>query len=164
VVAGILRRTWVRPAEPHPFRPLGQMCASWADSAARTPPEWVDRGMFAHGLELFRSLPMASGDDALLVTDLHAGNVLSAEREPWLLIDPKPYVGDRHYDPLQHLFNCQDRLAANPFRVIDRLADLCELDADRLRTWIFARWCVESAWAQPEDADRLAGVLRKLAP
>ncbi len=164
VIAGILRRTWVRPADPHPFRPLAQMCASWADTAARTPPEWLDRGMFEHGLELFRSLPVDSDDDVLLVTDLHAGNVLSAERESWLLVDPKPYVGDRHYDPLQHLFNCQDRLVADPLGVTERLARLCEVDAGRLRTWVFARWCVEAAWAQPEDIGRLAGVLRRLAP
>ena len=41
----------------------------------------------------------------LLHTDLHAGNVLAAEREPWLAIDPKPYVGDPAYDVTQHIFN-----------------------------------------------------------
>jgi streptomycin 6-kinase len=34
-------------------------------------------------------------DDVLLATDLHAGNVLRAQRQPWLVIDPKPFVGDR---------------------------------------------------------------------
>ena len=46
----------------------------------------------------------------LLCTDLHAGNVLAAEREPWLVIDPKPDVGDPTYDVLQHLHNCYVRL------------------------------------------------------
>ena len=41
----------------------------------------------------------------LLHTDLHAGNVLAAKREPWLAIDPKPYVGDPVYDVTQHIFN-----------------------------------------------------------
>ena len=30
--------------------------------------------------------------------DLHYGNVLTADREPWLAIDPKPINGDRHYE------------------------------------------------------------------
>ncbi|MHB1836702.1 MAG: aminoglycoside phosphotransferase family protein [Solirubrobacteraceae bacterium] len=32
-------------------------------------------------------------------TDLHAENVLCSQREPWLVIDPKPYVGDPAYEP-----------------------------------------------------------------
>jgi hypothetical protein len=31
----------------------------------------------------------------LLNQDLHFGNVLAAEREPWLVIDPKPLAGER---------------------------------------------------------------------
>ncbi len=49
----------------------------------------------------------------LLCTDLHPDNVLAAEREPWLAIDPKPYVGDPTYDPLQHMLNFPDRLAGD---------------------------------------------------
>ena len=26
---------------------------------------------------------------------------------PWLVIDPKPFVGDPAYDATQHLFNCE---------------------------------------------------------
>ena len=84
-------------------------------------------------LELFRSLPLTADRAELLLTDLHAGNVLAAEREPWLVIDPKPYVGDPAYDPLQHLLNCPGRLQADPAGLADRMADLCEVDRDRFR-------------------------------
>jgi streptomycin 6-kinase len=40
-----------------------------------------------------------------LHADLHADNVLAAQREPWLAIDPKLYVGDPAYDVTQHIFN-----------------------------------------------------------
>jgi streptomycin 6-kinase len=30
--------------------------------------------------------------------DLHAGNVLATQREPWLVIDPKPFIGDPAFD------------------------------------------------------------------
>jgi len=40
-----------------------------------------------------RELSRTGPAEVLLFTDLHAGNVLSGERRPWLLIDSRPYVG-----------------------------------------------------------------------
>ena len=56
-------------------------------------------------------------------------NVLAAQREAWLVIDPKPYVGDPTYDALQHLLNCDRRLHADPHALARRIADLLGLDA-----------------------------------
>jgi streptomycin 6-kinase len=81
-----------------------------------------------------------------LATDLHAGNVLRSEREPWLVIDPKPFVGDRAYDLVQHLHNSEARLDRDPITVIERLANLAEVNPERLRLWTFAR-----AAADPRD-------------
>lgn len=86
----------------------------------------------------------------LLATDLHAGNVL-AHRERWLMIDPKPYVGDPAYDVLQHLLNCE-RLAADPRGLARRMADHANLDAERVTLWLFARAVQESStqpWLRP---------------
>lgn len=58
--------------------------------------------------------PAETPTQVLLCTDLHAGNVLAAEREPWLIIDPKPHVGDPTFDTLQHLLNCDERLRNDP--------------------------------------------------
>jgi streptomycin 6-kinase len=74
-----------------------------------------------------------------LATDLHAGNVLRARRAPWLVIDPKPFVGDPAYDATQHLLNCSARLRSDPDRLIRRFADLLSADHDRVRLWLFAR-------------------------
>jgi streptomycin 6-kinase len=159
VVAGLLRRLWVDPPAGHPFRPLAQMCGWWADEFWRKPPPALDHGLARAGMELFRTLPCEAPTTSLLVTDLHPGNVLSARREPWLVIDPKPYVGDPTYDPLQHMVNFPDRLAADPLGFADRMAALLDLDAPRLRLWLFAR-CVEESPEQPEFAE----VATTLAP
>ena len=159
VVAGLLRRLWVEPPSGHPFRPLAQMCAEWVDeyeARPRRPP--FDPGLARTGAELFRTLPGTAVDQRLLLTDLHAENVLAAGREPWLVIDPKPYVGDPAYDPVQHLLNCPGRLRAHPHDMVARMADLCEVDRDRLRLWVFARCVVEWLWF---DVD---GVVESLAP
>jgi streptomycin 6-kinase len=95
----------------------------------------------------------------LLATDLHGGNILAAQREPWLAIDPKPYVGDPAYDLLQHMLNCEDRLAADPGGLATRMAALAGLDAGRARQWLFARSVQESIGSPLRRQ-----VTRRLAP
>jgi streptomycin 6-kinase len=160
VVADLLRRLWPAPTVGLSFRPLQQMCDQWADSfdaATRDRPN-LDPGIARAGIELFRTLPATAERSALLVTDLHAGNVLRAQREPWLMIDPKPYVGDPTYDALQHMLNCEERLFADPAGFAHRLADLLDLDPARLLLWLFARCVQESRHDPPlgELAARLA--------
>ena len=93
----------------------------------------------AEGLSLFAELSSPASTDVLLATDLHAGNVLRAQREVWLVIDPKPFLGDPAYDATQHLLNCSARLCSEPDRTIRGLADLPGLDHRRVHAWIFAR-------------------------
>ena len=143
MLADLLRRLW-RPAGP-PFRPLAELCDLWADGVERDPPP-LDPGLLRAGLELFRALPRASDERFLLVTDLHAGNVL-AHGDGWGLIDPKPYGGDRCYDVLQHLLNEPSRTTTDPHGTVRRLADLTGLDRERTLLWAFARAVVESAWS-----------------
>jgi len=162
VVAGLLDRLWVGPPQGHPFRSLQVMCADWADEFDEklvVAPGSVDPGLARAGMELFRTLPVTADRSVLLCTDLHAENILAAQREPWLVIDPKPYVGDPAYDPLQPMLNCPDRLLNDPTGLARRLADLLELDVDRLTTWLFAR-CVQESIDNPA----LCHVAKVLSP
>jgi streptomycin 6-kinase len=149
VVAGLLRRLWAQPHAAYPFRPLAQMCAAWAgeferDYAAAEPADRIDPGLARAGIALFRELPETADRRVLLCTDLHGDNILAAQRAPWLVIDPKPYVGDPAYDVLQHMLNCEDRLAADPAGLAARMASLTGVDAARVRQWLFARSVQES--------------------
>jgi streptomycin 6-kinase len=163
VVAGLLRRLWAQPYQAREFRPLTQMCNAWADEfaaayAAAPPDERIDPGLARAGIDLFRELPESAASRVLLCTDLHAGNVLAAQRAPWLVIDPKPYAGDPAYDVLQHMLNCEVRLAANPAGLAARMAALTGLDPGRVRLWLFARSVQESTGSplMREVARRLA--------
>jgi streptomycin 6-kinase len=149
VIAGLLRRLW-RSAEA--FRPLAELTAHWAAETLAAEERWPDPGLTREGLALFEELPRTAPAEALLATDLHAGNVLRAEREPWLVIDPKPFVGDLAYDATQHLFNCEGRLWARPLETIGRFAGLLGVEAERVRLWIFARAVAEPRddWRGPE--------------
>ena len=161
VIAGLLRRLWRRPNPGYRFRPLSEMLESWTAETLSDSERWADAGLVREGLALFGELSRGS-EEVLLATDLHAGNVLRAEREPWLVIDPKPFTGDPAYDATQHLFNCRARLQADAAGTVQRFSDLLELDAVRVRLWTFAR-----AAAQPRENwinDGLTALARSLAP
>src|SRR5262245_35937624 len=107
VLAGLLRRLWRVPPSPHPVRPLSWMLNPWVAAALATRR---DAGLIREGAHVFDELSRTAPQSVLLATDLHAGNVLRAQREPWLAIDPKPFLGDPAYDATQHLLNCPARM------------------------------------------------------
>ena len=161
VIARLLRRIWRVPNAPHPFRPLSEMTAHWSDDTLAQAEHWPDADLVREGLRLFKELSQSAPSQPLLATDLHAGNVLRADREPWLVIDPKPFVGDPAYDATQHLLNCGARLRSDPENTIRRFADLLDVDPDRVRLWTFAR-----AAAEPRDEWKdnwLVGLARVIA-
>lgn len=146
VIAAILERLWTTPPPGHPFRSLQSMCDLWAAGFEESRPVPPDPGLMHAGLDLWRTLPTTATDEVLLCTDLHPDNVLAAEREPWLVVDPKPYVGDPAYDVVQHMLNFPDRLATDPAALANRMAALLDLDALRVRQYLFARCILESQW------------------
>lgn len=165
VIAGLLLRLWGAPvAGDAPFRSLQLMCDEWAASFERRVAAdggGLDPGLARAGIGALRELPAGADRAVLLCTDLHAGNVLAAEREPWLAIDPKPFVGDPAYDTVQHMLNCDKRLAGDPVALARRMAGLLDLEPDRVARWLFARCAQEalddiSMW---EPARRLASTL-----
>ena len=163
VIAGLLHQLWVSPPAGHPFRPLAAMCRGWAaefEQRLTTPAAaGLDTGLLRAAVAVLRELPGTTTDSVVLCTDLHAGNVLAADRAPWLAIDPKPYIGDPAYDPVQHLLNHDQRLTVDAAGVTGRLAGLLDIDVARLRLWLFAR-CAQEALDQPELID----IAAELAP
>jgi len=124
------------------------MLDSWCNETRAQAQRWPDSVLVSEGLRLLEALAKPSATDKLLATDLHAGNILRAEREPWLAIDPKPFIGDVAFDVVQHLHNCEARLHADPIGMVKRLADLAEVDAEHLQRWTFARAAADArpAW------------------
>lgn len=165
IVAGLLRRLWDTPVPAGaPFRPLQLMCDRWAESFERqvdADARGLDLGLARAGADALRELPAGAEWPVLLCTDLHAANVLAAEREPWLMIDPKPFVGDPAYDVVQHMLNCDERLASDPVALARRMAGLLDLDADRVTRWLFARCAQEATGdlSMREAARRLSSIL-----
>lgn len=102
---------------------------------------------------------LAVPDGPLLVVnrDTHLGNIVAAEREPWLLIDPKAYLGEAAFDAgFLVMIQVQSDPAPDHARaVVERTAAALGVRADRARAWAFLRSMEEIAWAvedeEPED-------------
>jgi streptomycin 6-kinase len=118
-----------------------------------------ERALLEFAIERIGDLASSATESVVLHQDLHAENILRAEREPWLAIDPKPLVGDPAFDAASLLRDRRDELARHPdpARLIrwrlDALTDLLALDRERLRGWGVVH---ALAWASGNgDADRL---------
>ncbi|HEX4190883.1 MAG TPA: aminoglycoside phosphotransferase family protein [Marmoricola sp.] len=103
-------------------------------------------------------------DGTLVHTDLHYANVLSAGREDWLAIDPKPLSGDPHYELAPMLWNRSEELAGDLRNGVRRrflaLLDASGLDEDRARDWVVVRMVInalrpfiDAGSAQPPISD-----------
>jgi streptomycin 6-kinase len=111
-----------------------------------------ERSLVELAVDVFRTVDR--GARALVNQDLHGGNVLRAQREPWLAIDPKPLVGERELDGVGILRNAawDDAPEATVKRWLGALAEL-GLDRTRLRGWGVAHvlawgWHEERGWEQ----------------
>ena len=160
ILASLLQRVWRRPEPARNFRPLAAMTELWSAETRRDRDRWPDVPLVLDGLAAMEELARPSPDDVLLATDLHAGNVLRAERRPWLVIDPKPFVGDAAYDATQHLLNTLDRVRAGPRGSIAGFAGKLGVDPERVRRWLFARLAAEPRDSWDAESVRLATLLR----
>jgi streptomycin 6-kinase len=150
VLVELLPRQWVRAGEP--FHTLAEEAAWWIDDL---PEQWeqsgraIERRLVDTAVDALRSLSESQGEQVLLNQDLHGDNVLAAEREPWLVIDPKPLVGEREFAvaPIVRSFELGSSKADVLYR-LDRLTSELGLDRERARGWTIGQ---TMAWAFDSD-------------
>ena len=157
VVADLYRRIHT-PAMPQ-LRPLSLFIDRWTAELAGLgrnapiPRRLVEQAV-ALGTDLAADRAIA---DRVIHTDLHYENVLAAEREPWLVIDPKPVNGDPHYEIAPMLWNRWDEIAGDTREGIRRrfwmLVDAAGFDEDRARDWVIVRMVHNAMWALQNRAD-----------
>lgn len=85
----------------------------------------------------------AATASVVLHGNLHYRHVLSADREPWLAISPRPLNGDPHYELAPMLWHRWTDLSGDVRdgvrRRFYRLVDAAALDEDRARAWTLIR-------------------------
>lgn len=154
--ARVMRRLWRPAPAEHGFdsvagwaQGFGRLRAAFGGGVGPFPRHLVERAERAYA-----ELSAGAAPPTLLHGDLHHFNVLRAEREPWLAIDPKGLVGDPGYEVGAFLYNALPDSPADARRAVERRVDVLaeELGFERGRVigWgIFQ--AVLSSWWTYED-------------
>jgi streptomycin 6-kinase len=149
VLIGLLPRLW-KPAGP-PFRPLAEEAAWWVETL---PASWqaagrpYERLLLEAGLDALRQLAPTQGEQVLVHQDLHGENVLAAQREPWLAIDPKPLAGEREFALASIVRSFElGETRRDVLHRLDLLSAELGLDRERARGWALGQTL---AWADTE--------------
>nr|ADC52796.1 putative streptomycin 6-phosphotransferase [Streptomyces griseus] len=163
ILADLHARLVAVPA-PQGLRGLGDVAAAMLEQV----PQAVARLNDPADRDLLRGWASAVAEladepgDRLLHWDLHYDNVLAAQREPWIAIDPKPLVGDPGFDLWSALDSRWDDVVAQgePLRVVrrrfDLLTDTLGLDRARAAGWTLGRLLQNALWDIEDGEPRLA--------
>lgn len=152
VMIDLLPRLW-KPAGP-PFRTLNEESARWVSQLVgrwQTAGRPCERRLVDAAVSYLDDLPASQGGQVLVHQDLHGDNVLAAQRQPWLAIDPKPLLGEREFTvaPIVRSFE----LGHSSGEVVGRLDRLCSelgLDRERARGWTIAQtmaWSFDTTYS-----------------
>lgn len=142
------------------FDTLADEAAWWA---GYLPQRWDGAGrpfprlLLDAALTALRELPGSQGPPVLTHQDLHAGNVLRSQRQPWLAIDPKPLAAEREFSlaPIvrgRELGHSREAVVSR----LDRLSTALGLERERARRWALAQtvaWSIEGDVVVPGHVD-----------
>ena len=137
----ILPRLWIEADRP--FVSLREESAKWAEHLRSS---WERAGrpfemeLLDSALQAIYDLRESQGQQLLVNQDLHGDNILRARREPWLVIDPKPLVGEREFSiaPIVRSYEFGHSQGATVAR-LDRLTNALGLNRERARQWALAQ-------------------------
>lgn len=161
IAARVMRQLWRPPPPEHSFPTVGKWAAGLGRLRARfdggtgpLPVALVERAE-----ALFAELLSSMAEPVVLHGDLHHFNILSAERQPWLAIDPKGVVGEPAYEVGALLRNPWPYLLDMPqpgrilARRVDQLAEELGFDRERLVGWGFAQAVLSACWSLEDGSD-----------
>lgn len=174
IVAGLYRRIHI-PALPQ-LRTLTSHVARWStELGQRSKNAPIPRRLVEQAVSAGRSfIDDEASDGTMIHGDLHYENVLAADREPWLMIDPKPMSGDPHYEVAPLLWNRWDEVVASGDvrgavrRRFHTVVDAAGLDEARARDWVVVRemhnalWCIQDAAGCPLDGEDREWITRSV--
>ena len=137
IATSVMRRLWRPAPQGHPFAPMSEFegGVEWLRACLANKRGPIPTTLASRAEGLLREIAAAATDPVLLHGDLHHDNILSAERVPWLAIDPKGVVGDPAYDVGPFLYNRLfeiDRPVSVLIRRVDQMAEELGFERDRI--------------------------------
>jgi streptomycin 6-kinase len=150
ITAAMMKRLWGAP-------PPGCRLPNARDHYERmgaTAPKLAKDGFpldrVSHAIAIYDMLEAAS-TPTVLHEDLHQANVLAAQREPWLVIDPHGLVGPPVIDTTQMILNAIWRADRSEWprvaaRYVDAMSEALSLDREQVALCGASRSVLEAFW------------------
>jgi streptomycin 6-kinase len=147
VLIGLLPRLWKSAGEP--FHTLVDEAAWWLEYLPRDRHPEVEPRLVDAAVDALSSLAPTQGEQVVAHQDLHGDNVLAAQRQPWLVIDPKPLLAEREFGVAAIVRSPELGHAKRAvLRRLDRVSAELGLDRERVRGWTIGQTI---AWSGCSD-------------
>jgi streptomycin 6-kinase len=146
IAISVATRIWRAPTSPHPFRTVAQWVERWLPAQPRHDIVREAQGVFAS------MRPRAA---VVVHHDFHHHNILRRGDE-WVVIDPKPFLGEPEFDVPPFLANPFARPATRE-RTLRRIGAFVAagLDGERIRQWAIVRGALEGEPGTEPETDRM---------
>lgn len=124
----------------------------WFDGFRAYPGTGFPEGPAEQAFEIYERLSAKPGTARYLHGDFHPGNIVSATREPFQMIDPKGIVGVVGYDIAVFLLNLERWQRKSPDlneivnSAVSQFAESFDLTEREVREWVFAHMVIGAWW------------------
>jgi streptomycin 6-kinase len=144
----------MRLPNKHEYRHI----ADWLIALDKLTPNRMPAHILKRAMNLRDALLSSMGPLVFLHGDLHHDNILK-HNDSWLAIDPKGIVGEPEFEIaafdfmyINELANTSDVKQIFESRVT-MLAQKSNLDAQRIKDWVFVRLILMAAWLIEDNGD-----------
>jgi streptomycin 6-kinase len=164
VACDLIERLWKPLPRSHPFDLVRDRAVQWSAAIAdefQALGQPFEATVADRAVSLLSEIAAISDDSPVLLhQDFHLGNVLRAQREDWLAIDPKPLAGQRSFGVSGLLLSQRQTVltSTNPRREASRklgeLVDRFDLELDLVRAWTFGQAVRFGLWRRKGSDSR----------
>lgn len=163
IATSVMRSLWRPAPERHPFATMSEFEGGieWLRTCLANKRGPIPTTLVSRAEGLLRELA-AEQAQLVLHGDLHHDNILSAERVPWLAVDPKGVVGDPAYDVGSFLYNHlfeTDGPGSVLRRRVDQMSEELGFERDRIVGAAIPR-AVLAAWPSGSSGEPWQDPLR----
>lgn len=164
IAADLMWRIWREPPAGYSFPRVEDWFNNMFRKAAKTN---FPSGLLVKTSRLFEELNSNAGRPMLLHGDLHHWNILSASREPYLVIDPKGIIGNYRYEMSTFLINHSNWLRGKDGykekldAAIRAFSVAFDIDETLIRKWTFAQSVLSAWWTFEEGSENWRGELAR---
>jgi streptomycin 6-kinase len=170
ILAELLNHLSAVPAPPG-IRHLADIAAGMIEDAPGLIPQLVDPAEQALAWRFVAQVTelLPEPGDRLLHWDLHYYNVMAAQRQPWLVIDPKPLAGDPAFELMPAVWNRWDDLVATGDlsqairHRFDLMLEVTGIDRDRALGWTAGRILQNVLWFTADGDTRIEAELKAVS-